>query len=181
MVDISDQDPPIGLSIAWAAATAVHVKKIASYYYWHDKVGSGAPAPEPKLLEKVPAPAELPEKTITDFAFMDDDDDGVVKVYIPLAGDLEVLTKADVDLQVRSRWGEASMEARLRGQKAVHVLAAEKLAHDVIPEECVVKVLSKKGKAVLVLKKRGDPKMPWDGLRANVALPYRRGGGGPAR
>lgn len=52
------------------------------------------------------------------------------------------------------------------------------LAHDVIPEECIVKVLSKKGKCILRLQKRGDPKCPWEQLRANVALPYRKGGGG---
>ena len=93
---------------------------------WHDKVGKDAPVPEPQLLETAPKQAELPEKTITDFGFMDDEDEACVKIYIALAGDLEGLTKDAVDLQVKSRWGEASMTARLRGQKFVHVVGAEK-------------------------------------------------------
>lgn len=139
---------------------------------WHDKVARGeeaAPFPEPKLIEAVPKPeGTLPEKTITDFGFMDDDDEGQIKLYIKLEGDLESVTKDDVDLKVESRWGNASMTASLKGQKFMHVLGAEKLMHDVIPEECKVKVLTKKQKCVIVLQKRGDPKMPWEG--ANSAL-----------
>lgn len=93
---------------------------------WHDKVGKDAPVPEPQLLETAPKQAELPETTITDFGFMDDEDEACVKIYIALTGDLEGIGKDAVDLQVRSYYGEASMTARLRGQKYVHVLGAEK-------------------------------------------------------
>ena len=143
---------------------------------WHDKVAQGeeaAPFPEPKLIETAKPADALPEKTITDFGFMDDDDEGQIKLYIKLEGDLESLTKDDVDLKVESRWGNASMIASLKGQKFMHILGAEKLAHDVIPEECKVKVLTKKQKCVIVLQKRGDPKMPWEGANRPMGPPAR--------
>ena len=159
------------------------------YHYFHDKVAKGegaAPVEAPPLLAAEPVPARdptaLPEATIESFSFMDDFEEGVVKVYIALSGDLEgaVSTPEEVEFRPETNWGESSLHVALDGKKHRWVLRAEKLTAEVVPAESKVKVLPKKGKVIVVLKK-ANRQAPWEQLRANVALPYRRGGGGPPR
>jgi len=148
------------------------------YHYWHGNVPAGAPAPTPQMLASETVESALPEVTIENYGFMDDDD--VVKVYIALEGDLQGVTADGVTLDVTSKFDVGKLNLAVRGTKSMHTLKAEKLFHDVDPEGCKFKVLSKKGKLVLTLKKK-NPHDPWEGLRTKLALPYRRGGGGAPR
>ncbi len=155
--------------------------KESGYHYWHSKVGTEAPPPEPKLLASETAAASMPEKSITSFAFMDDEDDGVVKVYVTLEGDLAGVGDDAVDAKFdKAPYGpECSMEVRVRGAHFVHVLAAERLCGVIVPGECKHKV-TKKGKLVVTMKK-AHKQEPWEQLRSKVQLPFRRGGGGNPR
>ena len=44
------------------------------YHYWHDSVPKGAPPPEPQKLASEKVEVSLPEVTIENYAFMDDED-----------------------------------------------------------------------------------------------------------
>ena len=153
------------------------------YHYFHDKVGDGAPKPEHKPIAVTSASSgasavEDTALTISNFAFMDDDD--VVKVYIALEGDLDGVTMENVEFSVEAAKFDpvCSMLLHVRGRNHLHRRYVSHLMHIVVPEECKVKVLSKKAKLIVSLKKHDKEKIPWEGLRAKVCLPYRRGGGG---
>ena len=157
----------------------------SGYYYWHDSVAKGegaAPPPEQKPLKTEPAAAEgreLPLVTIHNYAFMDDDE--VIKLYVSLEGALAGVTSEDVRADfAKEAWDEVySLDVVVRAGGKAHRLHAEKLACSIVPEECKWRVSSKSNKLIITLKKK--EKVRWDELRAKVALPFRRGGGGPAR
>ena len=115
------------------------------------------------------------------FGAMDVEDDGVVKVYVTLEGDLAGVGDDAVDAKFdKAPYGpECSMEVRVRGAHFVHVLAAERLCGVIVPGECKHKV-TKKGKLVVTMKK-AHKQEPWEQLRSKVQLPFRRGGGGNPR
>ena len=150
------------------------------YHYWHSKVGTEAPPPEPKLLASESAPSSMPEKSITSFAFMDDDEEDVVKVYITLEGDLAGITADAVDAKFTCApvTHESALMLRVRGAHFMHILAAERLCGPIVPEHCKTKV-TKKGKLIVTMAKAA--KIPWEDLRSKVQLPFRRGGGGNPR
>ena len=157
------------------------------YHYWHSKVASGegaAPKPEPKLIAADATSQAGPKpKTIDSFAFLDDD--AVVKVYISLEGDLADVADADVTATFnKERFNDTcSMEVLIKGTSQTHRLAAEKLGGVIAPDECKWKINKKNKKLIITLKKAAGPahQQAWQGLRANVVLPYRRGGGGAPR
>lgn len=155
--------------------------KSEGYHYWHDKVGSEAPVPTPQLLAAEPVAAAVPEKSIDSFGLMDDDDDHVVKLYVALEGDLEGVTNDAVESQfTKAPFDDIySMEVKVRGSRFTHRLAADKLAGTIVPEQCKCRVSKKGDKLIVTLRKRDS--VPWGQLRANVSLPYRRGGGGVPR
>ena len=155
---------------------------------WHDKVAQGeaaAPKPEPKLLAaettevKGPAP-----KTLDSFAFLDDGE--VVKVYISLEGDLAAVADEHVTATFHKQKfnDDSSMEVFVKGTSATHLLACPKLGGAIVPDECKWKINKKNKKLIVTLKKvnlgtaQNPHHPPWNGLRSNVMLPYRRGGGG---
>ena len=155
---------------------------------WHDKVAQGeaaAPKPEPKLLAaettevKGPAP-----KTLDSFAFLDDGE--VVKVYISLEGDLCAVADEHVTATFHKQKfnDDSSMEVFVKGTSATHLLACPKLGGAIVPDECKWKINKKNKKLIVTLKKvnlgtaQNPHHPPWNGLRSNVMLPYRRGGGG---
>ena len=154
----------------------------SGYHYWHDTVAKGesaAPQPEPQLLntEAVAEDSRGPPKTIESFGLLDDDDK--VKLYVALEGDLFGVSDADITANF-SRVpvsDTCSMDVTVRGARQNHRLAAEKLYGPVVVEECKAKVNKKKDKIIITLKK-ANATQPWEQLRANVVLPYRRGGGG---
>ena len=158
---------------------------------WHDKVAQGegaAPKPEPKLLTAEAADTKgPPPKTIDSFAFLDDGE--VVKVYVSLEGDLAGVTDEHVTATFNKQKfnNDCSMEVMVKGASFTHRLAAEKLGGVIVPEECKWKINKKNKKLIVTLKKtkEGTPQQPthapWTSLRANLHLPYRRGGGGTPR
>lgn len=138
--------------------------------------------PPPQLLatEAVAVDDRGPPKSIDSFACLDDDD--VYKVYVTLEGDLFGITEADVTAtfkEVPVSDGKASMTVVVRGAKHNHRLAADQLFGPVDVSQCKVKLSKKKDKLIVSLRKAVQ--MPWDDVRAKVALPFRRGGGGAPR
>ena len=177
-----------------AARTASHTTNAAAahssttvkpdnpgYHYWHSTVASGAgaaPKPEPKLLAAEAAPTGPEPKTITSFAFLDDED--VIKVYVTLEGDLAGVVAEDISATFnKEKFNDnCSMEVMIKAKGLVHRLAAEKLGGVIVPEECKWKITKKSPPKLIVSLKKADPRNGWSQLRANVVLPYRRGGGG---
>ena len=149
------------------------------YHYWHDKVAQGdsaAPQPQHTPLAVDTVAESAPPLSVDSFAFLDDDD--VVKVYIKLEGDLAEVTTDSVTLTVeKARYDtDCSMDILVKGKQHTHRLHAEKLMHEVVPDQCKFKVSAKNSKIIVTLKKKMPG--PWEGLRARHHLPYRKGGGG---
>ena len=71
-----------------------------------------------------------------------------------------------------------SASAQLRFEAGCWLAQGGFAGDNVVPEECKVKLLAKKGKIVVSLKKHPGEKIYWEELRAKVCLPFRRGGGG---
>ena len=164
--------------------------KSEGYHYWHDKVPKGdgaAPPPEHKpcaveTLEK----RTLPEVTIADYGFMDDEEGGLIKLYIKLEGDLEGVTEDAIDLKVEaSKFAlnladlKCSMHLSVCGKTKLHTLHAERLFLPVRHEQCKFRISKKNSKLIVTLCKIEN--VQWDTLRHSQALPYRRGGGGSSR
>ena len=155
---------------------------------WHDKVAQGeaaAPKPEPKLLAAETTEVKGPAtKTLDSFAFLDDGE--VVKVYISLEGDLCAVADEHVTATFHKQKfnDDSSMEVFVKGTSATHLLACPKLGGAIVPDECKWKINKKNKKLIVTLKKvnlgtaQNPHHPPWNGLRSNVMLPYRRGGGG---
>ena len=116
-------------------------------------------------------------QTIESFGLLDDEDK--VKIYVALEGDLFGVGDADITANFSKVpvSDKCSMEIIVRGSRQNHRLAAEKLFGPIVVEECKAKVNKKKDKIIVTLKK-AVATQPWEQLRANVVLPYRRGGGG---
>ena len=146
------------------------------YHYFHDKIGDGAPPPEHKPIDVSAALAEETALTLTNYAFMDDEDK--VKIYVTLTGDLEGVVQEGVELKVEKAPFDptCSMMLHLRGKKSLHRLYVSHLLHEVVPEKCKVKVNATKGKLIVTLIKKDN--VFWEELRSKVSLPWRRGGGG---
>ena len=152
----------------------------SGYHYWHDKVPDG-PKPEENKPIAVAAAASNAEDTaitISNFMFLDDDDK--VKVYVELKGDLEGVTTENVTFEVeRARYDPTcSMLLHIQAPRngKLYRLYVSHLLHEVVPEECKVKVNVSKAKIIVTLKKKDA--IGWEGLRSKMALPYKRGGGG---
>merc|ERR1712216_374395 len=97
----------------------------SGYYYWHDSVNKGegaAPIPEHKPVTVATEAVEEHALTIDNFAFMDDE--GVVKIYIKLEGDLATVTAENVELKVERQRYEpiCSMLVHVRGANNLHRL-----------------------------------------------------------
>ena len=98
----------------------------------------------------------------------------VIKVYITLAGDLEGATEVDALFERPQFSDDFRMVVTIQGKQRAHVLKAEKLAGPIDCDACKWKLSKNKDKVIVTLKKAH--KMGWGQLRANVCLPYRRGG-----
>merc|ERR1719506_866547 len=81
------------------------IKGNQSYYYWHSTVAKGedaVPKPTPKLLATEAARESGPPViNLTKYSFLDDSN--VVKVYIPLAGELDGLKTEGVQSEFSPR------------------------------------------------------------------------------
>ena len=66
------------------------------------------------------------------------------------------------------------MEVTVHGKLRDHRLKADKLAGPIDCDKCKTRVLLKKKKLIVTLTKLHP--VNWGQLRANVCLPYRRGG-----
>jgi len=172
------------------AASAEEEVKGGGYHYWHDKVPQGegaAPLPEHKPIEVATVSERaLPEVTITDYGMMDDEEGGLVKLYIKLEGDLEGATADDVTFKVEaSKFAlnlqdlKCSMHLSIRGKTKLHTLHAERLLNPVRHEQCKFRISAKTNKLIVTLYKIEN--VYWDKLRYGTTLPYRRGGGGQPR
>ena len=101
----------------------------------------------------------------------------MIKLYVALEADLEEVT----DAQVESRFerpqysDEFVMEVSIQGKLRTHRLKAERLAGPIDCDKCKTRVSVKNKKLIITLKKAHP--INWGQLRANVCLPYRRGGG----
>ena len=163
--------------------------KLDGYHYFHDKVPQGesaAPPPDHKPSAVETVERSLPEVTIEDYGMMDDEEGGLIKLYIKLEGDLEGVTDDAVDFKVEaSKFAlnlqdlKCSMHLSIRGKTKVHTLHAERLFNPVNHEKCKFRILTKKSKLIVTLHKIEN--VYWEQLRHKTALPYRRGGGGPSR
>ena len=149
----------------------------SGYHYWHNTVPKGegaAPAPVPIALASGAAAVTRPVADISAFSFLEEDD--VIKLYIALEGDLEDVTEAQVEARFeRPQYSDDFvMEVTVHGKLRDHRLKADKLAGPIDCEKCKTRVLLKKKKLIVTLTKLHP--VNWGQLRANVCLPYRRGG-----
>lgn len=137
-----------------------------SYYYWHSdaerrrQLGEQAvPPPEPKKLGTAPAaPKAKVARAISTFSFLDDGD--VVKVYIPLDGELAGASMDDIEVE----FAERSLQVVVQCEESYHRFVVDRLAHEVQAPRCKARVV-KSGKLVLTLHKRNHIER-WAKLRA---------------
>ena len=138
-----------------------------SYYYWHSdaerrrKLGEEAAPlpPEPKKLGSEPVAQKTRQtKAVASHYFMDDGD--VVKVYIPLEGELAGTSMDNVEVEFADR----TLQVCIVTPDTFYRFTIERLAHEVHAPRCKARVV-KSGKLLLTLHKRNHIER-WGTLRA---------------
>ena len=112
----------------------------------------------PKIATHVETTRQKPVKGIATFSFLDDGN--VVKVYIPLEGELASLSMDQVETQFTDRSLTLSVEL----PAAVHRFTVDRLMFPVDENRCKVSI-NKAGKLLVRLFKR-DHMQRWTKLRA---------------
>jgi len=141
------------------------LKGSQSYYYWHADAErrrvtgeTPVPIPVPKKLASSEAVSKQKVKTIEGFSFMDDSN--MVKVYIPLEGELAGVTMD----QVEAEFSERSLNVAIDLGGTLHRFYVDRLSHSVDAGRCKA-IINKSGKLVLKLYKRNEYDR-WQKLRA---------------
>lgn len=113
------------------------LKGSQSYYYWHADAErrrvtgeTPVPIPVPKKLASSEAVSKQKVKTIEGFSFMDDSN--MVKVYIPLEGELAGVT---ID-QVEAEFSERSLNVAIDLGGTLHRFYVDRLSHSVDAGRC---------------------------------------------
>lgn len=140
------------------------LKGAQSYYYWHSDAerrrAAGeqpAPLPMPNKLASTTAVKEKKIRGIEKYTLMDDGD--VVKVYIPLEGELAGVKKEQVEIEFTDR----TLLATIATEEIIYRFHIERLSYLVLPDECKF-LVNKAGKLLIKLKKKNHMDM-WTKLR----------------
>jgi hypothetical protein len=153
---------PTDVSDSAAAEDAVsktehsqQLKGSQSYYYWHGdaerrRQTGEQPVPVPlpkKLASQVENATKKRIKAIEKHQFLDDSD--IVKVFIPLEGELLGATMA----QIEAEFTEQSLLVTIEMADTIHRFWIDRLAHQIDPLRSKSAV-TKSGKLVIKLRKR---------------------------
>ena len=134
-----------------------------SYYYWLSKVPQGdcaAPKPTPKLLATEAAKSgPTSSKAISSYSLLDEGDE-VLKVYVPLEGELDQVNTDSIEAEFSTR----SITITLTTPSTLHKLHVPTLMNEILPEKCKTRV-TKSRKLIITLAKR-DVSRTWKALRA---------------
>lgn len=130
------------------------LKGSQSYYYWHGDAErrrqtgeQPVPVPLPKKLAANEAVKEKRIKPIDRHQFLDDGD--IVKVFIPLEGDLLGATMK----QVEAEFTEQSLLVTIDMEDVIHRFWIDRLAHRIDPLQSKA-AMTKSGKLVVKMRKR---------------------------
>jgi len=132
-----------------------HLKGQQSYYYWHGdqerrRMTGEQPVPlamPPKIAEHIETVKEKLVKGISTFSFLDDGN--IVKVYIPLEGELVGLAIEQVDAHFEDR----SLFLVIELPNVIFRFTVDRLMFPVDAGRCKVSI-NKSGKLLLKLYKR---------------------------
>ena len=151
VVDLSDAAEGLAVS---KTDYSQQLKGSQSYYYWHGDAerrrltGEQPVAPPlPKKLASSEVAKEKRIKAIEKHQFLDDSD--LVKVYIPLDGELAGVTMD----QVEAEFAEQSLMLTIETADSIFRFWIDRLSHQIDPLRCKA-IIAKSGKLVVKLKKR---------------------------
>ena len=149
--DISDAAADLAIS---KTVYSQELKGSQSYYYWHGDAErrrvtgeQPVPVPLPKKLASSEKVKEKRIKAIEKHQFLDDSD--IVKVFIPLEGELEGVAMK----QVEAEFQEQSLMVTIELDETIHRFWIDRLAHAIDPLRSKV-TRTKSGKLVIKLYKR---------------------------
>ena len=135
-----------------------------SYYSWHSDAERrraagevAAPVPLPQKLATTEAAKEKKIRGIEKYSLLDDSD--IVKVYIPLEGDLYGVKGEQVEIEFTDR----TLLATIVTADAIFRFHIERLSYQIIPEQSKF-LVTKKGQLLLKLKKKNHLDL-WSKLR----------------